>query len=152
MYSFPNLGTVCCSTSSSNCCFLIYIQISHEPGKVVWYSHLFRNFPQFVVIHTIKGFSIVNEAEVDVYLEFPCFFCDPMEVGNLITLSYLSFTSFKVQFEHPLIYITDFRSLFPYYGWTLLLSLPNLLLIYQPFLCNMQFSKTFNITQGNIFL
>ena len=54
---------------------------------MVWYSHLFKNFPQFVVIYTIKCFSVVNEAEVDVFLEFPCFFCDPMEVGNLITLN-----------------------------------------------------------------
>ena len=52
---------------------------------MVWYSHLFKNFPQFVVIHTVKGFSIVNEAEVDVFLEFPCFFYDPMDVGNLIS-------------------------------------------------------------------
>ena len=51
---------------------------------MVWYSHLFQNFPQFVVIHTIKGFGIVNEAEVDVFLEFSCFFYDPMDVGNLI--------------------------------------------------------------------
>jgi len=52
---------------------------------VVWYSHLFKNFSQFVVIHTVKSFSIVNEAEVDVFLEFPCFFCDPVDVGNLIS-------------------------------------------------------------------
>ena len=52
---------------------------------MVWYSHLFKNFPQFVVIHAVKGFSIVNEAEVDVFLEFSCFFYDPMDVGNLIT-------------------------------------------------------------------
>ena len=52
---------------------------------MVWYSHLFRNFPQFVVIHTVKGFSTVNEAEVDVFLEFPCFSFDPMDVGNLIS-------------------------------------------------------------------
>ena len=58
--------------SSSNCCFLTYIQISQEVGKVILYSHLFKNFPQFVVIHTVKGFSIVNE-EVDVFLEFSCF-------------------------------------------------------------------------------
>ena len=51
---------------------------------MVWYSHLFKNIPQFVVINTVKGFSIVNEAEVDVFKEFPCFFCDPMDVGNLI--------------------------------------------------------------------
>ena len=52
---------------------------------MAWYSHLFPNFPQFVVIHTVKGFSIVNEAEVDVFLEFPCFFYDLMDVGNLIS-------------------------------------------------------------------
>ena len=54
---------------SSNCCFLTCIQISQEAGQVVWYSHLFQNFPQFVVIHTVKGFSIVNKAEIDVFLE-----------------------------------------------------------------------------------
>ena len=71
--------------SSSNCCFLTCIQISQEAGKVVWYSHLLTNFPQFVVIHTVKGFSIVNEAEVDVFLEFSCFFYDPTDVCNLIS-------------------------------------------------------------------
>ena len=69
----------------SNCCFLTYIQISQEAGKMVWYPHLFKNFPQFVVIHIIKGFSVVNEAEVDVFLEFSCFFYDPTDVGNLIS-------------------------------------------------------------------
>ena len=59
--------------SSSNCCFLTYIQISQEAGKVVWYSHLLKNFPQFVVIHTVKGFGVVNKAEVDVFLELSCF-------------------------------------------------------------------------------
>ena len=54
-------------------CFLICIQVSQEAGQVVWYSHLLENFPQFVVIHTVKGFSLVNEAEVDVFLEFSCF-------------------------------------------------------------------------------
>ena len=71
--------------SSSNCCFLTCIQISQEAGNVVWYSHLFKYFPQFVVIHTVKGFSEVNEAEVDVFLEFPCFLYDPMDLGNLIS-------------------------------------------------------------------
>ena len=52
---------------------------------MVWYSHLFKNFPQFVVIHTVKGFRVVNEAEVDVFLELSCFFDDPMDVGNLIS-------------------------------------------------------------------
>ena len=54
---------------------------------MVWYSHLFQNFPQSVVIHTVKGFSIVNEAEIDVFLEFYCFFYDPEDVGNLISVS-----------------------------------------------------------------
>ena len=52
---------------------------------MVWDSHLFQNFPQFIVIHTVKGFSVVTEAEVDVFLEFPCFLYDPMDVGNLIS-------------------------------------------------------------------
>ena len=56
-----------------NCGFLICLQVSQEAGKVVWYSHLLKNFPQFVVIHTVKGFSIVNKAEVDVFLELSCF-------------------------------------------------------------------------------
>ena len=85
MYSFPNLEPVCCCKSGSNCCFLTYIQISQEAGKVVWYPHLFKNFPQFVVIHTVKGFGIVNKAEVDVFLELSCFFNDPTDVGNLIS-------------------------------------------------------------------
>ena len=70
--------------SSSNCCFLTYIQISQEAGQVVWYSLkiLFQNFPQFIVIHTVRGFGIVNKAEVDIFLEFSCFFYDPMDVGN----------------------------------------------------------------------
>ena len=71
--------------SGSNCCFLTCIQISQEAGKVVWYSHLFQNIPQFVVSHIVKGFSIVNEAEVDILLEFSCFFYDPMDVVNLIS-------------------------------------------------------------------
>ena len=71
--------------SSSNCCFLTSIQISQEAGQVVWYSHLFQNFPQFIVIHTVKGFGTVKKAEVDVFLELPCFFRDPADVGNLIS-------------------------------------------------------------------
>ena len=67
------------------CCFLTCIQISQEAGQVVWYSHLFKNFSQFVVIYTIKGFDIVNKAEVDVFLEFPCFLYEPTNVGNLIS-------------------------------------------------------------------
>ena len=79
------LAPVCCSTSSSNCCFLTCIQISQEAGQVVWYSHLLKNFPQFVVIYTVKGFGVVNKAEVDFFLEFSFFFCDPTDVGNLIS-------------------------------------------------------------------
>ena len=85
MYSSPNLEPVHCSMPSSNCCFLTCIQISQDTGKTVWYSHLLKNFPQFVVIHTVKGFSIVNEAQVDVFLELSCFFYDPTDVDNLIS-------------------------------------------------------------------
>ena len=84
MYSLPYLEPVLCSMSGCNCCFLTCIQVSPEAGEVVWYSHLFKNFPQFVVIHTVKGFGIVNEAEVDVLLELSCFFDDPADVGTLI--------------------------------------------------------------------
>ena len=69
--------------SSSNCCFLTYIQISQEAGQVVWYFHLFQNFPQFTVIHAVKAFGIVSETEIDVFLELSCFFDDPVDVGNL---------------------------------------------------------------------
>ena len=69
--------------SDSNYCFLTCIQISQEAGKVIWYSHLFKNFPQFILIHTVKGFGIVNKAEIDVFLELS--FYDPADVGNLIS-------------------------------------------------------------------
>ena len=84
MYSIPNLEQVSYSMSSSICCFLTCIQISQEAGKVVWCSYLFKDFPQFVVIHTVKGFDVVNKAEIDVFLELSCFFDDPMDAGNLI--------------------------------------------------------------------
>ena len=71
--------------SGSNCCFLTCIYVSQEAGKMVWYSHLFKNFPQFVVVHTVKGFGIVNKTEVDVLLKFSCFFNDPKNVSNLIS-------------------------------------------------------------------
>ena len=71
--------------SSSNCCFLTCIQTSQEADQVVLYSHLFQNFPQFIVIHTVKGFGRVNKAEIDVFLELSCFFHDPADVGNLIS-------------------------------------------------------------------
>ena len=71
--------------SSSNCCFLTFTQASQETGQVVWCSHLSKNFPQFIVMHTVKGFGIVNKAEIDVFLELSCFFDDPVDVGNLIS-------------------------------------------------------------------
>ena len=71
--------------SSSSCCFLTCIQISQEAGQVVWYSHLFQNFTQLIVIHTVEGFGVVNKAEIDVFLELYCFFDDPTDVGNLIS-------------------------------------------------------------------
>ena len=70
MYSFPNLEPVCCS---------------QEAGLVVCYSHFFKYFPQFVMIHTVKDFGIVNKAEVDIFLELSCFFNDQTDVGNLIS-------------------------------------------------------------------
>ena len=87
MYSFPDLEPVCCSMSSSNCCFLTCIQVSQEAGQVVWYSHLYKNVPELLVIHTVKGFGIVNKA--DVFLELSSFFDDPVGVGNLIFGSFL---------------------------------------------------------------
>ena len=84
IYSFPNLELVCFSMSSSNCCFLTFIQIAQEAGKVACYSHLLKNFPQFVVVHTVKGFGIVKEAKVDVSLKLSRFF-NSTDVGNLIS-------------------------------------------------------------------
>ena len=67
--------------SSSNCCFLTCIQVSQEAGQVVWYSHLFQNLPQFIVIHTVKGIGIVNKAEIDGLLELSFFFDDPTKLA-----------------------------------------------------------------------
>ena len=94
MYSFSYLEPVCCSTSSSNCCFLTCIQISQEAGEEVWYSHLFQNFPQFTVIK-VKAFGIVNKAETDVFLELSCFFNNLRYIGNFISGSY-SFSKFSL--------------------------------------------------------
>ena len=71
--------------SSSNCCLLTCIQFSQEAGQVVWYSHLFQNFPQLIVIHTVKSFGIVIKTDIDVFLELSCFFDGPADVGNLIS-------------------------------------------------------------------
>jgi len=73
------------SSPGSNCCFLTCIQIFQEAGKVIWYFHLLKYFPQIVVIHTVKVFGIVNKTEIDVFLELSCFFYDSMDVDNLIT-------------------------------------------------------------------
>ena len=97
MYSFPNFEPVRSSMSGSNCCFLTYIQVLWEAGKVVWYSHLFQNFSQFIVIHTVKGFGIVNKTEIDVFLELSCFFDFPVDVGNLMSgFSAFSKTSLNI--------------------------------------------------------
>ena len=76
--------------SGSNCCFLTCIQVSQETGKVVWYSHLFKNFPQFVVIHAIKSFSIVNETEVNVLLEFVSIIQGMLAIWSLVPLPFLN--------------------------------------------------------------
>ena len=83
IYSFPNVEPVHCSMPISNCCFLICIQISQEAGKMVWYFHLIKNFPQFVVIHTVKGFGIVNKADVFSGILLHCLWSK--DVGNLIS-------------------------------------------------------------------
>ena len=74
---------------SSNCCFLTCVQVFQEAGKVVWYSHLLKNFPQAVVIHIVKAFGIVNETEIDAFLGLSCFFYDSVDIGNLISGSCL---------------------------------------------------------------
>ena len=71
--------------SDYNCYFLTCIQVSQEAGQVVWYSHLFQNFPQFIVIHTVEGFGVVIKAEIDILLELSFFFDDPADIGNLIS-------------------------------------------------------------------
>ena len=81
MSSFPNFEPVHCSMSGSNCCFLTWIQVSQKADKVVWYSHLFK----IIVIHTVKGFRVVNEP--DVYLKFFCFIYDPADADSLISVS-----------------------------------------------------------------
>ena len=99
--------------SSSNCCFLTCIQVSQEADQVAWYSHLFQNFPQFIVIHTVKGFGIVKKAEIDVFLELSCFFPDPADVGNLISGSFaFSKTSLNIwNFTVHILLKSGFRTL-----------------------------------------
>ena len=95
--SFLNFEPVCCSMFSSNCCFLTHIQVSQETGNTVWYSNLFKNFPQFFVIHTVNGFCVVNE---DAFLKPHCFLHDPTNVDNLISSSSASLK--------PTLYIQNF--------------------------------------------
>ena len=92
MYYFPNLEPVHSSVSGFNCCFLTCIQIPPNAGKVVWYSQLFKNFPQFVVIHTAKGFVEISKAEFVVFLELCCFFYDLMmlAIWSLVPLPFLN--------------------------------------------------------------
>ena len=71
--------------SGSSCYFLTGIQVSQKTGKVVWDSHLCKNFPQLAVIHTVKGFDVVYKTEVDTFLELSCFLDDPVDAGNLIS-------------------------------------------------------------------
>ena len=141
MYPFPYLEPVWCSMSSSNCCFLTWIQISQEAGQAVWYSQLFQNFPHFVVIHTVKGFSVVSETEVDVFLEFSCFFYYSMYVANLtsgssaFSKSSLNIWKFTVHillkpglenFEHCLASVWDERNcavIWTFFGIALLWDL-----------------------------
>ena len=78
MYSFPNLEPVHFFMCGFNCYFFTCIQISPEAGQVVWYFHLFKNFPQFVLTHTVKGFGIINKAEADIFLKSSCLFNDQM--------------------------------------------------------------------------
>ena len=99
-YSFPKFEPVSCCMSGSNYYFLNHIQVSQETGKVVRYSCRFKNFPQFVVIYTVKGFIVVSEAEVEVFLVIPCFLYDPTNVGSLI--------SGFCAFSKPILYIWKF--------------------------------------------
>ena len=120
MNSFSYLEQVCCSMSSSNCCFLTCIQISQEADQMVWYSHLFQNCPQFIVIHTVKGFGILNKAEIDVFWNSLAFLMiqhvgcwQLLNVGNLISgssaFSKTSLNIWKFMVHVPLTH-TQFKS------------------------------------------
>ena len=85
IFSILNFDPVSCSMSSSNYRFLTCIQVSQETGRVIWYSHLFKSFPQFVMIHIVKGFNMSMTQKLDVFVEFLCFLYDPMNAGNLIS-------------------------------------------------------------------
>ena len=127
MYSFSYLEPVCCSMPSSNYCFLADIQVSQEAGRVVWYSHLSQNFPQFIVIHTVKGFGI-NKAEIDVFLELSYFFNEPTDIGNFISgSSAFSKTSLNIwKFTVPVLLkpgLENFELVYKYFILCLQVSL-----------------------------
>ena len=91
LYSFLNLESISCSIWGSNCCFLTHIQVSQETDKMVWNSCLSKSFPQFVMIYLVKGYSIVDETEIDVFVKFPHLFYNPANAGNLISSSSSSY-------------------------------------------------------------
>ena len=93
MYSFPSLEPVCSSMSGSNCCSLTCIYVSQEAVKVVWYSSLLKNFPQIVVIYTVKGFGVINKAEVDVFLVWLTEVCTFPHEFNMINSVEVQFSS-----------------------------------------------------------
>ena len=98
LYSLLYCETVSCPMFGSKCSFLTHIQVSQKTGKGVWHSCISKNFPQFVVTHRVKDYSIVNEAEIDdfffFFLESPCFLYDPMNVDNLIAGSSTSTSTY----------------------------------------------------------
>ena len=99
LYSFLHLERISCSIQGSNCCFLTHIQVSQETGKMVWYFHLSKSFPQLVMIHTVKGFSIVSETEIDVFLKFPCFLYKSSKCWQIYTYTYIP--SFGIHLGFP---------------------------------------------------
>ena len=102
MYSFPNFKLVCCSMSGSNCCILTSIQVSQEAGEVVWYSHLFQNFP--VCCDTVKSFNVVDETEVDILCNSLAFLMIQQMFGNLISGSSAFSKSFLNIWKFGLMY------------------------------------------------
>ena len=131
--------------SSSNCCFLTCIQVSQETGR--WsgrYSLLFKNFLQFIVIHTVKGFSVVNETEVNVFLEFSCFFYDPTDIGNLISGS-SAFSKPSLNIQSPKL---PEISLFPLSCSKIFISVHHLL-IYNLLICLLSGSSHYNASSMN---
>ena len=102
---FLNLEPISCSKQGSNCCFLTCTQVSQETGKIVWYPHLFKSFSQFVMIHTVKGFSVVDETEIDASLKCPGILYNPENVGNLISSS-SSFSKPSLDIWKSLIHVT----------------------------------------------